>query len=108
VIALLSGCQRGLTISDGDPARGRVLIDRKACGSCHLIPGIAQADGRVGPPLAHFGSQQMIAGVLSNSHANLQRYLKAPQAVVPGNAMPDQHLSDSEARDIAAYLLARR
>ena len=88
-------------------AHGRVLIARMACGSCHVIPGIAGADGRVGPSLAGFSRQRMIAGALSNDAANLARYLKAPTAVVPGNTMPDQRLTDAQARDIAAYLATR-
>lgn len=88
----------------GDAAAGQVAVTRMACGSCHVIPGAEEADGRVGPPLTGFAKRQMIAGVLANSPANLERYLRAPDAVVPGNVMPDQHLSDKQLRDITAYL----
>lgn len=46
----------------------------------------------------------IIAGKLSNAPGNMVRWLRDPQAVVPGNAMPDQDLTEQEARDIAAYL----
>jgi cytochrome c1 len=46
----------------------------------------------------------MIAGRLVNTSANLRRWLKSPQAISPGNAMPDQGLSDRQVRDVAAYL----
>ena len=46
----------------------------------------------------------MIAGILANSPANLERYLRAPDRVVPGNVMPNQHLSDRQVRDITVYL----
>jgi cytochrome c1 len=32
------------------------------------------------------------------------RWLKAPQSVVPGNAMPNMELSERDAEDITAYL----
>ena len=92
----------------GDPAQGAVLIGRFSCGACHQIAGVQGADGRVGPPLSTFGDQTMIAGVLPNTPENLVRWLRHPQAVVPGNAMPDVGLSDGQARDIAAFLYRDR
>ncbi|KRB86570.1 hypothetical protein ASE00_07730 [Sphingomonas sp. Root710] len=84
------------------------MIAREACGSCHLIPGIEGADGMAGPSLAHFASRQMIVGVLANSPGNLEHYLKSPASIVTTNAMPDQHLTDEQARNIAAYLYTLR
>jgi cytochrome c1 len=46
----------------------------------------------------------MIAGVMANTPDNLVAWLRAPQAAVPGNAMPDMGLSEQQARDAAAYL----
>jgi cytochrome c len=92
----------------GDAAQGAIAIGRSGCGSCHLIPGIQHADGLVGPPLAHFSERTIIAGVLPNTPPNLVQWVQHPQQVVPGNAMPDGHLTDQEARDIAAYLLTLR
>jgi cytochrome c1 len=77
---------------------------RASCGSCHEIPGVQEADGLVGPPLTHFSQRTMIAGLLPNTPANLEYWLQQPQAVTPGNGMPDLGLSDHDARDIAAYL----
>jgi cytochrome c1 len=45
-----------------------------------------------------------IAGVLRNSPENMIRWIQNPQAVVPGNAMPDMGLTESQAADITAYL----
>jgi cytochrome c1 len=94
-LALLAGCNR-------DP--GAPIITEQGCGSCHEIPGIEGAEGAVGPSLKHFGSQRMIAGTLPNTPANLQRYLMAPQMVVPGNVMPNTGLTAGQARAVAAYL----
>ena len=46
--------------------------------------------------------------MLRNSPANLVRWIRDPQGVVPGNAMPNMGVSDAEARDIAAYLYTLR
>lgn len=88
----------------GDAARGKVVIERLGCGSCHDIPGVVHANGMVGPPLTGFARRTIVAGMLPNTPANLVRWIKAPQSVVPGNAMPDAGLTDAQARDIAAYL----
>lgn len=92
----------------GDPSRGAVLIGRFSCGACHQVAGVQGANGQVGPPLSTFASRTMIAGVLPNTPENLVRWLRHPQSVVPGNAMPDVGLSDQQARDIAAYLYRDR
>lgn len=92
----------------GNPARGAATITTSACGACHVIPGVQNADGMVGPPLDHFARRTMVAGVLPNSPANLIQWIRFPQAVVPGNAMPDTRLTDAQARDVAAYLYTLR
>jgi cytochrome c1 len=88
----------------GDAAQGKVWAGRMGCGSCHYIPGLENANGLVGPPLTHFAQRTMVAGVLANTPPNLVQWIKEPQVVVPGNAMPTQGLTESQARDIAAYL----
>lgn len=104
-VLLLGACARTAGDSGkGDADTGAIEITRDACGSCHVIPGIEESQGRVGPSLSHFGNRQMIAGRLANTQANLQRWLKSPQSIAPGTAMPDQGLTDRQARDIAAYL----
>jgi cytochrome c2 len=102
--ALLSGCSGGSRAYD-DPAAGKIVITNQACGSCHMIPGIDLAQGLVGPPLAHLAARQIIAGKLPNNRTTLAQFLKSPQSVVPGGAMPDMGLTPREAQDAAAYLL---
>jgi cytochrome c2 len=104
--ALLAGCSG----AHGDPRfgdreAGKLVITRNACGSCHSIAGIELADGRVGPALTHFGSQQLFAGTLPNTPAALARFLRSPQSVTKGGTMPDMGLTPQQARDAAAYLL---
>jgi cytochrome c2 len=100
----LAACQARPAASIGDPKRGAFVIEQAQCGACHQIPGIFQADGLVGPPLTGFGRRTMIAGLLPNTPDNLVLWLRRPQSVVPGNAMPDTGLSETQARDAAAYL----
>jgi cytochrome c oxidase cbb3-type subunit 3 len=87
---------------------GAELIVKEGCGSCHDIPGIHNATGEVGPPLIHMGARTIIAGFLPNTSKNMITWIKNPQAVVPGNDMPDLGLSTSEAGDITAYLYTLR
>jgi cytochrome c2 len=104
----VGGCEEagvGTRLTDiGDPERGARLIDQIGCGSCHMIPGVDGAKGLVGPPLDHMGRRIFIAGLLRNTPGNMVTWLRDPQEVVPGNAMPDMGLSEEQARDITAYL----
>lgn len=93
---------------DGDPARGREAIVAYGCGSCHAIPGIRAAQGRVGPELNRFSEQIYIAGRLPNTPLNLIHWIQNPHDVDPLNAMPDLGVSHEDARDIAAYLYTLR
>ena len=89
---------------DGNAERGRTLIQQFGCGGCHTIPRVASADGNVGPPLTRIGSRIYIAGVLRNSPDNLAMWIRDPQNIVPGNAMPDMNIDRRDSRDIAAFL----
>ena len=94
--------------SIGDAAHGKIIITRSGCGSCHEIPGVMHADGLVGPPLEHFAGRTIIAGLLPNTPGNLVKWIRYPQEVAPGNAMPDGGLDDRQGRDVAAYLYTLR
>ncbi len=87
-----------------DPRHGATVIARSGCGVCHVIPGVTGARGRVGPPLDHVGGQAILAGTLPNTPANMALWIRSPQSVRPGDAMPNLELSEHDARDVAAYL----
>lgn len=95
-------------MTGGSVDRGRLASARYGCGACHVIPGITAAEGQVGPSLAGIASRRTIAGRLANQPGQMVFWLRHPQKVVPGNAMPDQQLSARDARDIAAYLYTLR
>jgi len=92
----------------GDPELGRATIVEIGCGTCHEIPGIRGAIGRVGPPLTGIAVRGYLAGVLRNTPAAMVHWIRFPQSVVPGNAMPDMGLSEEEARNVTAYLYTLR
>jgi cytochrome c1 len=74
------------------------------CAACHQVPGVAVATGRVGPSLAHIGSQQIIAGYFANSPQMLTQWIEHPQKLLPGNAMPEMGLLPDQAAAIVDYL----
>lgn len=87
---------------------GALAIARYQCGSCHVIPGISGATGKVGPDLTGVGTRAIIAGNQSNDPDALARFIAHPQRIRPDGAMPEMSVSDAEARDIAAYLYAQK
>ncbi len=105
---LLLGCsddeRSRAPVPDGDAARGIAAIRRHGCGGCHVIPGVAEARGRVGPSLAGFASRPYIAGALPNRPLDLIAWIRDPQAVHPGTIMPGLGVTPADARDIAAHL----
>jgi cytochrome c len=95
---------RAAALTGGKPERGGKLIQDYGCGGCHVVPGVTGAEGAVGPPLSGIASRSMLAGRLPNNPTNMIRWIRQPQEVEPGTAMPDLHVSESDGRDIAAYL----
>lgn len=88
----------------GDPRAGRKDIDQYLCAGCHEIPGVASVANTVGPDLKGIGSRAYIGGMLPNTRTNMVRWLRDPQQVKPGTAMPNLHIRERDLVDIAAYL----
>jgi cytochrome c len=113
LVVLSSGCSSRVSreaaeLTGGNPGRGAGAIGRYGCAACHMIPGIERADGQVGPPLNRIAMRQYLAGQLQNTPANMVRWIQHPQQVERGTAMPEMGVTDSDARDIAAYLYTLR
>jgi cytochrome c1 len=110
----LAGCQGGATVqayspaTGGTPREGLAVIRQYNCGACHIIPGVPDAKGLVGPPLLFFARRTYIAGELPNTTENLVRWLMSPQSVEPKVAMPNLGLSEDQARSVVAYLYTLR
>ncbi len=95
-------------VPGGNPELGLEAIGARGCESCHLIPGVKNATGLVGPPLIHWAGRGFIAGRIPNNGDNLIQWLMDPQAVEPGTDMPNLGIPEDEARNIAAYLFTLR
>jgi len=100
--------EKAARMTGGDPGRGKLAIRQYGCSTCHTIPGIVGANGIVGPPLDRIGSRVYLAGRLSNTPENLMRWIRDPQGIAPGTAMPDLRVTEQDGRDIAAYLYTLR
>jgi cytochrome c2 len=103
---VLAACGVGHTTvpTGGDAAAGRHDLYALGCGSCHTIPGITGARGRVGPSLKGIAGQNYIAGQLPNQPQNLEHWIQHPHAVHPDSLMPELGVTEAQSRDIAAYL----
>jgi putative membrane protein len=112
-LAFASACgsrayQEAAVLTGGDPSRGMDAIGRYGCGACHDIPGIRNAKGSIGPPLTHIANRAYLAGQLPNTPDNMTRWIQHPQHVERGTAMPEMGVTDTDARNIVAYLYTLR
>jgi cytochrome c1 len=105
LVALLAACgEQAGRATQGDSDRGRAALARYACGTCHRIPGVHDANGTIGPPLDGLGKRVYLAGKLPNTPAHLAQWIRAPEVIKPGTAMPNVGATEEDARDMAAYL----
>jgi cytochrome c2 len=91
----------------GDPQRGEAMFIQYGCGSCHALKNVRTATGMVGPPLDGIALRVIVAGHLANNSRNMQKWIRDPQQVSPGTAMPDLNVGEKDARDITAFLYTR-
>jgi cytochrome c oxidase assembly factor CtaG len=104
------GCRGGLdderhpSVLGGNAERGKIAMSQYGCPSCHVIPGIAGAEGTTGPPLTGIASRGFIAGVMPNTPGNMVRWIMDPPRIDSLTAMPALGISDTLARDMAEYL----
>ncbi len=92
----------------GDWRSGRAMVETLECGACHRIPAVPGAKGRVGPSLAGFAQRTYIAGSIPNRPGLLVSWIVDPPAMLPTTAMPNMGITETEARDIAAFLYRLR
>jgi cytochrome c len=96
--------QKASALTGGNPDAGRSEIEYYGCASCHEVPGVAGANGLIGPSLKHVANRNYIGGVLKNSPDNLIHWIQNAPAVDPKTAMPNLQIPESQARDVASYL----
>jgi cytochrome c len=114
LIAILAGCGRNdiqrnaIRMTGGNPDRGPVLVDRYGCGTCHTISAVRGATGLVGPPLDGIARRVYLAGQLPNTAENMIRWIRHPQSIERGTAMPELKVTEQDGRDLAAFLYTLR
>ncbi len=75
-----------------------------ACSSCHRIAGTA-AQGDIGPDLSHLETRSTLAAAtIPNTPSELAAWIRNPQAIKPGDRMPDLGLSSKEVSSLVTYL----
>jgi cytochrome c2 len=107
-LLLVTGCHHGhrWQAHHARIAEAKTLIADN-CGACHRVPGVPGTQGRVGPSLDGIGRQMIIAGHFVNSPDNLARWISDPQAMLPGDVMPNTGVTYEQARLIASYLYSQ-
>ncbi|MGI9148233.1 MAG: cytochrome c oxidase subunit II [Chloroflexota bacterium] len=85
--------------------RGEQVFVQNTCVACHSIRGL-QATAHVGPDLTHLGSRTTLGtGVVDNTAAYLQQWIRDPQSLKPGVLMPAyQNLSSTDMTALVDYL----
>jgi cytochrome c oxidase subunit 2 len=88
----------------GAALAGRKLFDSFTCSDCHTVAG-TDANADIGPDLTHVASRETLAaGRLINTPENLAKWISDPQAYKPGAHMPDFDFTQSQVKDLVAYL----
>ncbi len=106
--AWLSNMARPASSGSAQVQAGRQLFMSEQCASCHQIRGTS-ATATVGPDLTHLATRSTLAaGMIPNDPAHLAAWITNPQAIKPGDRMPDLGLSRREVQEIVAYLESLR
>jgi cytochrome c len=114
ILVAIAACNSGnetfaaRQVPGGHAKNGRNYMEAAGCGTCHIIPGVVNARGMVGPSLEHFAQRSFIAGEVPNTTDNLVKWIVSPPSIEPRTAMPVLGVTPTEARDIAAYLYQLR
>jgi cytochrome c len=106
-LALLPGCVVCAQAAESERVEhGRALLAQYQCGACHTIPGVASSRGQIAQSLRAWSRRSYIAGRVPNRPDALAQWIAAPQALVPGTAMPSMGVAPADAQAMAAYLFS--
>ena len=104
---LCAGCSRSnLPKQNATSAQAGApdLMIQYGCPTCHVIPHVPGAVGKVGPSLDDLVQRSYLAGTLQNSPENLVHWIQHQQQIHPGTAMPEMGVTSADALRIAAFL----
>src|SRR4051794_37438916 len=76
-------------ITGGGPPRGGARFIEYGWGSSHAVQNVPTATGTGAPPLDAIATRVILAGHLANNPPNMEHWIRDPQQVSPGTAMPD-------------------
>lgn len=85
------------------PAAPALMI-QYGCPTCHVIPGVPGAVGKVGPSLDSLAQRSYLAGTVPNTPPDLENWIMHPQLIHPGTAMPEMGVTPRDAEEIASFL----
>jgi cytochrome c2 len=96
--------------SKPNPSRGRQLLEARACGSCHTFTRVPPLPEAPSTERAQHDDALLLAPDLSHvrerwAREPLVRWLRDPASVKSDTLMPVTGFDESEARDVASYLL---
>jgi cytochrome c oxidase subunit 2 len=95
--------QKAATVG-GSLREDRAVFLSLSCVSCHTVNGTS-AKGTFGPDLSHLMSRSTLAsGMIPNTGDNLRAWIRDPQAIKPGNLMPNMQLNPRELDAVVTYL----
>jgi cytochrome c oxidase subunit 2 len=84
---------------------GPETFNANGCAGCHTVDGNPTAQGVIGPNLSHFGSRTTLAaGIHPNDADYLTQWIMDPQAIKPGNVMPNLHVRPRDVEVLVEYL----
>jgi len=95
----LSPNERQRTSAAGDHRAGRLAFMSLGCPTCHFVPEMDRAEQ------TDFGRKLFIGLADRFQLSDLAEFLQKPHVRYPDGRMPSLRVTESEARNIAAYLL---
>jgi cytochrome c oxidase subunit 2 len=85
---------------------GKQAFFASGCFLCHTVRG-TDAAGRLGPDLTHVGSRMALAAdTIPNSVGHVAGWIADPQAIKPGNFMPQMTIKPGDVDVLSHYLEA--
>jgi cytochrome c oxidase subunit II len=80
-------------------------VFQASCIGCHAVGGVGGNPVMGGPDLTNFGERTVYAGFLEPTDDNLEKWLRNPSDVKPGNKMPAfNHLNDEDMKALIEYM----